>query len=452
MNAHLGEARQHAIKSLSEILVSNSGIEKAVLVQDLFGLLRVILWLSAGGDEQTIRVRVSEALALCGRFWTGDIWVCSENTPRAEKLIYSDAWEEGLVVPDVDELRIDDRTRNRTGWLPRFRPSAWKARLGIRGMTLASRSNDEGPPTIVFYSFKGGVGRTTSLAAFAIQRARVGESVLVIDFDLDAPGAGTLLPGDDGEAALGVVDYLLEAPLGKVHLDDYVHRCKRTSLVGDAGGEVVVMPAGKVDESYLSKLSRLDLEIRGDEHPLEKLLLQARAELQPDWILIDSRAGLSAAAGVLLDGIAHLHVLFGTNSAQSQLGLKQVVRHLGEERIRRGLPQAKCVVVQAMVVDIVAVEKLALLQFKLWLDSTLRDHYLVKDEDDAGDEMWAVSDLDSRGSPGQVVAVPYRVRLAFFSSVDDVADDLVVGPYLDLGERLLGNFSLTVNDTESKGS
>ncbi|MFS8070739.1 MAG: ParA family protein, partial [Byssovorax sp.] len=368
------------------------------------------------------------------------------------QLIYSDAWDEGLFVPDVGALRIDDRTRNRTGWLPRFSPPVWTARLTAGALTPASGGEDEGPPTIVFYSFKGGVGRTTALAAFAIQRARAGERVLVIDFDLDAPGAGTLIPGDNGHAPLGVVDYLLEAPLGEVRIDDFVHHCKREALVGEAGGEIVVMRAGQVDEDYLAKLSRLDLEIRGNEHPLKALLLQARAEVQPNWILIDSRAGLSAAAGVLLDGIAHLHVLFGTNSAQSQLGLKQVIRNLGEERIRRDWPQARCVIVQAMVVDIVEVEKHALSQFKGWLDPTLRDHYLVADNDDPNDEQWAVRDQDSRGSPGEVIAVPYRVRLAFFSSIDDVANDLVAGPYVQLGERILGNFKSVEHDGRNEVS
>ena len=38
----------------------------------------------------------------------------------------------------------------------------------------------------------GGVGRSTALAAFAIQRARLGERVAVVDLDLDAPGIGAL--------------------------------------------------------------------------------------------------------------------------------------------------------------------------------------------------------------------------------------------------------------------
>jgi len=40
----------------------------------------------------------------------------------------------------------------------------------------------------VFYSYKGGVGRTTSLVNVAYQLAKMGKSVLIIDFDFGAPG------------------------------------------------------------------------------------------------------------------------------------------------------------------------------------------------------------------------------------------------------------------------
>nr|WP_240807254.1 AAA family ATPase [Polyangium spumosum] len=450
-NVHIAEARRNAVHALSTLVEAEESIEKAVLGQDLFGLLRVILWLRPGAEEGALRARVEGALAGSGRFWTGQVWISSAKTSRADKLVYSSAWDEGITVPGIDKFRIDDRTRTRTAWLPRFRTPPWEASRKWRPAKAETKEDGtpaKGPPIVVFYSFKGGVGRTTALAAFAIQRAREGERVLVIDMDLDAPGAGTLLapdpkdlPGGDDDASRGVVDYLLEAPLGDVPFGDYVHRCRRESLVGDAeGAEIVVMPAGSVDESYLAKLSRIDLEVRGERHPLEGLLVHARDEIEPDWILLDSRAGLSASAGLLLDGIAHLHVLFGTNSTQSQLGLTQVIRNLGEERIRRDGLQANCFVVQAMVVDNVAVEKLARAQFQDWLEGTMRDHYLVAADEDPGDEFWSVRDIDTKSAPSRAIAIPYRSRFAFFPSLDDVVPDLVVGSYREVAGRILAQF------------
>ena len=41
---------------------------------------------------------------------------------------------------------------------------------------------------VTFYSWKGGVGRTLALANTAVQLARAGRNVLMIDWDLEAPG------------------------------------------------------------------------------------------------------------------------------------------------------------------------------------------------------------------------------------------------------------------------
>src|ERR1700745_855625 len=41
---------------------------------------------------------------------------------------------------------------------------------------------------VTFYSWKGGVGRTMALANTAVQLARAGRSVMMVDWDLEAPG------------------------------------------------------------------------------------------------------------------------------------------------------------------------------------------------------------------------------------------------------------------------
>ena len=61
-----------------------------------------------------------------------------------------------------------------------------------------------------FYSFKGGVGRTMALANVAVHLARRGRRVLVVDFDLDAPGLDTFPPLRPEEPVPGLVDYVVE--------------------------------------------------------------------------------------------------------------------------------------------------------------------------------------------------------------------------------------------------
>ena len=53
----------------------------------------------------------------------------------------------------------------------------------------SSKKDETLPPVVSFYSYKGGVGRSTTLAAFASYHARrTGAKVLIIDCDFEAPG------------------------------------------------------------------------------------------------------------------------------------------------------------------------------------------------------------------------------------------------------------------------
>ena len=50
-----------------------------------------------------------------------------------------------------------------------------------------------------FYSWKGGVGRTMTLASAGVQLARRGKRVLLIDWDLEAPGLERYFLATDAE-------------------------------------------------------------------------------------------------------------------------------------------------------------------------------------------------------------------------------------------------------------
>lgn len=496
---HLDEARRDALKAMRILIEGSLGLKRAVLIDDLYGQLRVILWPTQGADEDALRARVDAALRkVGGHFWTGDIWISGATTSESDKLLYDAAWDEGTevdstirneVTDDAGDasseasaakgLRLDDRHRNRSAWFTRFREPLWAARRHA-GAVLAGAAHVEtaredtenmrkGPPVVVFWSFKGGVGRTTGLAAFAIQRARAGEKVVIIDFDLDAPGAGTLLGADERGtiAPWGVVDYLLEQPFGSAPLLDYAHRCAREGVTGE--GVIWVLPAGRLDDTYLTKLSRVDLEVTSPDqpHPLGALLdalcpdahvsaadgemaTGADSPVNPDWILIDSRAGLSPAAGLLLSGFAHLHVLFGTTSEQSYQGLERVVHALGAERLREGM-QADCLIVHAMVPDSTVVAKEAESAFKGRVEAIFRDHYLVPEGDDPDDDLWSVRDLDNAEAPHAPIPIPYRQAFGFFVSIDAIAKPLAdEACYRELAARIVSRFPAPTPEGEAQ--
>lgn len=413
---HADEARERGLARLQAILDAAPEGVRAVLIDDLFGQLRVLLWLPGAEHlEDLITQRLAEA---AGRYWTGEIWH-GHRASASDRMVYDQAWDEAQeVLPG--RLRILDRHRARGGWLLPLSQPGWPCDQPTR----------ETPAIVVFYSFKGGVGRTTTLAAFAIHRARMGERVVVIDGDLDAPGIGSLLAADEQgtTARWGVVDYLLERPLGEVRLDDYYHACRRDAVTG--AGEILVFPAGRVDDGYLGKIARVDLEpppeSRGT-HPFMALLEHIRTELQPNWILLDARTGLDDPSGMFLSGMAHLHVLLGTASSQTWSGLRLVLQRLGAGRLKQGEIQSECLLVQAMVPASSDDSKRARDNFAEQAYRVFSDVYYAEDAggDGVQDQLWTVGDIETQDAPHQPIPIHYNERFVFFRDIAEIADPLL---------------------------
>lgn len=415
---HFDEARLAAVAAIREWLTATANVE-ALLVTDLFGKMRLVIF--PRGDVELLEKQLQEA---CGPWWSGDV-LQAEALDEVTRKIFSDARQDAHPDEEQPRLQLLERHRSRTAWFSGPVNPPWSA-------------PNDGPPIVVFYSFKGGLGRSTLLASFAIQRARAGQRVCVIDMDLDSPGAGRLLSADrDGlMAQWGVVDFLIEHRLPDLRFDEYWHRCDRVA----AEGEIRIMPSGKLDAQFADKLGRVDLEEPPSAHEsgLWRLLERTRAELKPDWILLDARTGISEPAGQLLSGIAHLHVLLSTVQAQSREGLDLVVDRLGGDRVRAGKPQAELVLVQAMV-PAGEPGKWAIETFAGAAETAFEDRYYADAEDDP-DQFWTVNDKQSQDAPHVALPIDYDPRLASFSDIVDVADALTAGPYAEIGERIANRF------------
>src|SRR3954469_15713569 len=75
---------------------------------------------------------------------------------------------------------------------------------------------------VSFYSFKGGVGRSMALANVAALLCKAGKSVLVVDWDLEAPGLHKFFESSSPHlksslnSTPGVLDLLSEVEKGGV--------------------------------------------------------------------------------------------------------------------------------------------------------------------------------------------------------------------------------------------
>jgi hypothetical protein len=191
-----------------------------------------------------------------------------------------------------------------------------------------SLSFDLKVPILTFFSCKGGVGRSTALAVTAAALSEIGQDVMIVDLDLEAPGIGTILLHADELPEYGVLDYLVEQGLNPVD-DQFLEDCIAPSALTAGRGLVEVMPAiGRrgVDnpQNVLPKLGRATIDRVGPHgEPLSftrqiQLLMEAIvARGRSSVILIDARAGLSESSAAAVVGLGGTVLLFGVDTPQT---------------------------------------------------------------------------------------------------------------------------------------
>ena len=438
---HFVEARMDALAALGHSDVAALA-EKACLIVDLQGKCRVLVKPIAGAAVDVVRKKVAEVVGpAADGFWENEIWVEEPNATPANKALFETVWQQARPEPPgQNKIFVLDRRLSKDAWFGAPFDPPWPL-------------SEHTPPVISFYSFKGGVDRTTALVALATNLARAGKRVIALDFDLEAPGSGSVLAPSSGiPASLGVVDYLLEYPVvpkSSLDITEFYHLCDDRAVVKD-GEPIYVVPSGKLDNWYLEKLARVNYEFlyrTAAEHeaphsPLHDLLKTLRAKLKPDIFLVDSRAGLHDLGGLSLSGIAHLQALFGLRSSQSWDGLSLVVSHLGKEMVLSGRPQRDCAVVHAMVSPQGVPREDEIRTFKERSFQVFCDNYY--DSPDNSDAEWPVPDLESIESPHFPAVVTWDVRVAGYSVVASVVEFLCEGEYRALSAYILERVGRTL--------
>ena len=185
-----------------------------------------------------------------------------------------------------------------------------------------------------FYSFKGGVGRTMALVNVAVDLAQRGRRVLVVDFDLEAPGIDTFDLRRPASTTPGVIDfvnaYLLTGQAPDVR--DFVYESEG---IGAPTGSLWIMPAGAHLDSYAATLAHIDWGALYEQHDgyllFEDLRAQWDAFIKPDYVFIDSRTGHTDIAGICTRQLPHAVVILFFPNAQNLRGLTKIVRDIRAE-------------------------------------------------------------------------------------------------------------------------
>lgn len=193
--------------------------------------------------------------------------------------------------------------------------------------------------TITFYSYKGGVGRTLAVANMARYLARFGQKVFAIDFDLEAPGLHYKFSldgqGESSEIELGVVDYVYAFAIGEeipASLREYAIEVERRN---ESGGSIHLMPAGNAPSAkYWRRLAQINWHelfysegAKGIPFFLE-FKERIEKEFAPDFLLIDSRTGITEMGGIATTILPDKVICFLLNNRENMEGAREVLRSI----------------------------------------------------------------------------------------------------------------------------
>jgi MinD-like ATPase involved in chromosome partitioning or flagellar assembly/tetratricopeptide (TPR) repeat protein len=207
-----------------------------------------------------------------------------------------------------------------------------------------------------FYSYKGGTGRTMALANVAWILAANGHRVLVADWDLESPGLHRFfhpfLDESDVREASGIINLIRDYEWAATKATDQDRAAKlipehariqrhALSLRWDFenGGGLDFLSSGRQNRDYAAALASLDWDnfyhgLNGGE-----FIDAVRADMKRhyDYVLIDSRTGLSDVADICTLQLPDVLVDCFTLSTQGIEGAAQVARVIEVRHKERGI-------------------------------------------------------------------------------------------------------------------
>lgn len=197
---------------------------------------------------------------------------------------------------------------------------------------------------ITFYSYKGGSGCTMALFNVAVLLARQRNAttpLLMIDWDLEAPGLHNYFPESLREAKPGVLELfeacreqlqrhrngsaaqgdqaLAHEVLAAVGWEQYVSRVDQSS-------QLYLMRAGRFDESYGERLAAMRWDELFHMCPALFRCFAERLSRHFRYVLVDSRSGRTDSAGICTTLLPRKLVVVFTPSRPSLEGAGELVK------------------------------------------------------------------------------------------------------------------------------
>jgi Mrp family chromosome partitioning ATPase len=216
-----------------------------------------------------------------------------------------------------------------------------------------------------FYSFKGGVGRSMALANVAALLAEWGRKVLILDWDLEAPGIEKFFEipsvrlSRSRHQTPGVVDLLLSQmqPTPLSWRDCLLEVDMSGQSKAAHKGKLQIISAGKLategKRDYVGRLREVNWDKLFGEYDLGKRIEAWRNEWirEFDFVLVDSRTGISDAGSICTILLPDVLVLVFTTSYQSVEGIRDVMQRARAARSQLPVARARLAAVPLLSRD-----------------------------------------------------------------------------------------------------
>ncbi len=190
---------------------------------------------------------------------------------------------------------------------------------------------------ITFYSYKGGVGRTMALANVATLLAMWGRRVLVVDWDLEAPGIEHFLLPESEIPSIqdrsGLIELLTALSQKPAESPDWKSFLSEITVV-DTSAKLTLLTAGARTDRYFKTVRSLDVKSFYEEKEggqiVESLRNKWKAEF--DFVLVDSRTGITDIGGICTIQLPDILALVFTATSQSLGGAVDVAKRASVQR------------------------------------------------------------------------------------------------------------------------
>lgn len=323
MNAiHFNAALKIAAKYYSDATASADDTAIYV-IRDLLGRITFAVDSEEANYPEKAKLILEGAADALGAFASAKVVLFRDEVYNFDAFFREGQWHEAIVQYPTDGQKL----------ITVSVPLMDRQITGQDWLSVSNAEKAQHPTRVVFYSLKGGVGRSTALVMLALHLAKQGKRVLLLDFDLESPGLSSLLLQSENAASFGIVDWFVEDAVSQG--TDVLRDMLTTSPLSDAVEGVirVASAAGLDEEDYLAKLSRTYADLPSTEGVkrfaarMIQFVEALEEQERPDVVLIDSRAGLHDLAAVSIVSLADVALLFSANSQQNWDGYRHLFKH-----------------------------------------------------------------------------------------------------------------------------